>query len=38
MTLGGWILMISTGSIFTVALIWCMSLVLLHEPEQDNLE
>jgi hypothetical protein len=38
MTLGGWVLMISTGSVFTVALIWCMRLVLLHEREQEDHE
>jgi hypothetical protein len=36
MTLGGWILMISTGSIFTVALISCLWMLLLHKPEQEN--
>jgi hypothetical protein len=38
MTLGGWVLMISTGLFFTVAFICCMSFVLLHKPEQNNLE
>jgi hypothetical protein len=38
MTLGGWILMISTELVFTVALVSCMWLVLIHVPEQDNHE
>jgi hypothetical protein len=37
MTLGGWVLMISTG-FFTVAFVWCMTLVLLHKPEKEDLE
>jgi hypothetical protein len=35
MTLGGWILMLSTEIVFTVALVYCMRLVLQHKPEPE---
>ncbi|MDR1923828.1 MAG: hypothetical protein LBQ66_05600 [Planctomycetaceae bacterium] len=36
MTVGGWILMLSTELLFTVALIWCMRRVLLHKPKTED--